>query len=174
MCMYRCMLVLLTCRAVSIAYAGEGPELGEAVTDTQLQAIDLLILPHGEGLPAGAGNAVTGAKVYGQHCVACHGAGGQDGINDRLVGGRDSLDTARPVKTVGSYWPYATTIFDYVRRAMPLHAPGSLSDNELYAVTAYLLQLNGIIDADAEMNALTLPQVEMPNRDNFVQIYPSE
>ncbi len=165
---------LVACSVVGMAHAGEGPGLGEAVSDEQSSAIDYTISVAGDGLPPGTGNAIAGAQVYAENCVACHGAGGQDGINDRLVGGQDSLDTANPLKTVGSYWPYATTIFDYVRRAMPYHAPGSLSNDELYAVTAYLLHLHGIIGEDIEMNALTLPQVKMPNRDNFVRSYQQE
>ena len=93
------------------------------------------------------------------------------GVNDTLVGGHGTLTSDRPQKTIGSYWPYATTLFDYVRRAMPYQTPGSLENNELYAVTAYLLHLNGIIEEDKILNAETLPEIEMPNRDNFVWAY---
>jgi cytochrome c len=110
---------------------------------------------------------VAGRRVYAQHCQACHGEGGRGGPNDTLVGSRGTLGGDAPVKTVGSYWPYATTLFDYVDRAMPYQAPGSLSADEVYAVTAYLLFENGIIADDAEMNAETLPKVAMPNRDGF-------
>jgi len=102
------------------------------------------------------------------YCLACHGEGGQGATNDRLVGGHGSLASDSPIKTVGSYWPYATTLFDYIRRAMPFTLPGSLTDEQAYALTAYLLELNGIIDEDTVINAQTLPAVEMPNRDGFV------
>ena len=110
-----------------------------------------------------------GETVYAEKCVACHGENGAGKPNDQLVGGRGSLSGDQaPVKTVGSFWPYATTLFDYVRRAMPLNAPKSLSDDEVYAVSAYILQLNGIIGEADAMDAQTLPQVRMPNRDGFI------
>jgi cytochrome c len=110
--------------------------------------------------------------VYATKCLACHGPEGANGVNDRLVGGQGTLTSATPVKTIGSYWPYATTVFDYVRRAMPYPAPHSLSDAEAYAVTAYLLHLNGIIGADDVMDATSLPKVKMPNRDGFRSAIP--
>jgi cytochrome c len=128
-------------------------------------------MPDGDGLPAGSGNAVRGRDIYEQNCLACHGDNGTGGVNDALSGGRGSLTGPQPKKTVGSYWPYATTIFDYVRRAMPYQTPGSLSSDEIYAVTAYLLFVNDIVAADTEMNAESLPRVKMPNRDNFVWGY---
>lgn len=161
------LAVLLLVFATAAARADESPRLGESVDAQQLEAIDFTILPDGSGLPAGAGDAVLGARVYQQHCLACHGEGGQGGINDALVGGLGSLTGSQPIKTVGSFWPYATTIFDYVRRAMPLPTPGVLSDDETYAVTAYLLFLNGVVEEDTVLNAESLPAVKMPNRDNF-------
>jgi cytochrome c len=160
-------LGLFTCSVI----ASENPQLGEAVSMEELVEADYTVLPNGHGLPEGTGNVTNGAVVYAQYCLACHGEDGTDGINDRLVGGHGSLTTDKPVKTVGSYWPYATTLFDYVRRAMPYHAPGSLTNNQVYAVTAYLLFLNGIVEEDAELNAKTLPNVKMPNRDNVVWDY---
>lgn len=151
--------------------ADEGPGLGQELTAEQLAAVDFTIMPDGDGLPAGSGNAVTGRDIYMQNCLACHGENGSGGVNDVLSGGHGSLTGPQPKKTVGSYWPYATTVFDYVRRAMPFQTPGSLSSDELYAVTAYLLFVNDIIGEDAEMNAESLPQVKMPNRDNFVWGY---
>jgi cytochrome c len=131
------------------------------------------IQPDGRGLPPGGGNATAGAKVYADNCVACHGdkleGNPAKGIGgDRLTGGRGSLATATPIKTVESYWPYATTLFDYVRRAMPFSAPGSLNDNDTYAVVAYILSEAKIIKATDTMNASTLPKVIMPNRDGFI------
>jgi len=121
----------------------------------------------GAGLPPGSGTATQGAEVYKTKCIACHGPDGANGVNDRLVGGQGTLTSAAPVKTIGSYWPYATTVFDYVRRAMPYPAPHSLTDAETYAVTAYLLHLNGIIGTDDVMDATSLPKVKMPNRSGF-------
>jgi cytochrome c len=109
-----------------------------------------------------------GQTIYSVQCANCHGVEGEGSINDRLSGGHGSLRSDAPVKTIGSYWPYATTVFDYVRRAMPYTTPGSLSSDQLYAVTAYLLFLNGIIDRDHSLNETNLHQVQMPNRNNFV------
>jgi cytochrome c5 len=127
----------------------------------------------GAGLPPGSGSSAAGAKVFADNCSPCHGDKGQGnpakGIGgDRLLGGRGTLASATPVKTVESYWPYSTTLFDYVKRAMPFSSPGSLSDNDVYAVVAYLLSEAKIIKPSDTMNAVTLPKVAMPNRDGFV------
>jgi mono/diheme cytochrome c family protein len=158
------------------ASAQLSPGLGVPVSPEDVAAWALTILPDGTGLPDGSGTPARGMAIYQQKCLACHGAEGGGGPNDRLVGGHGTIRDAAPVKTVGSYWPYATTIFDYVRRAMPLLEPQSLTNDETYALTAYLLLLNGIIETDAVMNARTLPSVEMPNADNFFWAYepPSE
>lgn len=145
----------------------ESPQLGKALTQAEVEAVSFTVLPDGEGLPKGSGTAVAGAIVYQQQCLACHGTKGENGPNDRLAGGLGTIDGDLPVKTVGSYWPYATTVFDYVRRAMPYNTPGSLSNDDTYAVTAYLLYLNGIVGETSVINAETLPNVKMPNRDNF-------
>jgi cytochrome c len=145
-----------------------GPDLGRPATPAEIAAVDISVGPDGDGLPPGSGTPKQGAEVYVAKCVACHGPEGAGGVNDRLVGGRGTLTSSAPVKTIGSYWPYATTIFDYVRRAMPYPAPHSLTDSEAYAVTAYLLHLNGIIGPDDVMDAASLPRVRMPNRDGFV------
>jgi len=166
------LAMLLSCAAVSPA--DEPPALGVPATEEEVTAVDFVIMPDGRGLPPGAGNGHDGLAVYQRECRICHGDGGQGGPNDRLTGGIGSLATAAPVKTIGSYWPYATTLFDYVRRAMPYHLPGSLSADEVYAVTAYLLAENGIIDRDRVMNAQTLPAVRMPNRDGFSRASPDE
>jgi len=157
--------------AVESIVADDNPKLGEAVSSAELSSLDLTILPNGDGLPDGSGTAAAGAMVYQQNCLACHGAGGKDGLNDTLVGGHGSLTTDRPQKTVGSYWPYATTLFDYVNRAMPYQAPGSLSNDDVYAVTAYILYLNEIVGEDDRLDANTLAEVRMPNRENFVWAY---
>ncbi|MCZ6642769.1 MAG: cytochrome c [Gammaproteobacteria bacterium] len=137
----------------------------------EIATADITVMPDGEGLPSGSGNAVAGLSVYAANCLACHGEKGEGGVNDTLVGGHGSLTSDRPQKTIGSYWPYATTLFDYVRRAMPYQTPGSLGNDELYAVTAYLFYLNGIIEENKILNAETLPEIKMPNRDNFVWAY---
>ena len=148
------------------------PAFGAAVSAEEIARWDISIPPSGAGLPAGSGTAKQGAPVYGAKCLACHGEKGAGKPADVLVGGIGSLATAKPVRTVGSYWPYATTLFDYVRRAMPITNPLSLTDDEVYAVSAYVLFLNGIVGEDAVMNAQTLPQVKMPNRDGFVSDWP--
>jgi S-disulfanyl-L-cysteine oxidoreductase SoxD len=151
----------------------QGPGLGVPATEALVASWDVSIPPDGTGLPAGAGTVAEGAQVFNTKCLACHGPEGAGSVNDRLVGGQGTLTSAAPVKTIGSYWPYATTLFDYVRRAMPYPTPHSLSDPEVYAVVAYLLNLNGVIPKDAVMNKTTLPQVQMPNRAGFERAYPS-
>src|SRR5258706_10170142 len=145
---------------------------GERVSAQQLACSDISIPPSGAGLPAGSGTARDGLKVYEQKCLACHGAKGAGKPADALAGGVGSLASKAPVRTVGSFWPYATTLFDYVRRAMPITNPLSLNDDEVYAVSAYVLFLNRIIGEDVAMNAQTLPQVRMPNRDGFISDWP--
>jgi len=154
---------------LSATALAEGPGLGRLATPGEIASWDISIGPDGAGLPPGRGTPKQGETVYAEKCVACHGEKGAGKPNDQLVGGRGSLsDEHAPVKTVGSFWPYATTLFDYIRRAMPLNASKSLSDAEVYAVAAYILQLNGIIGEADVMDAQTLPQVKMPNRDGFV------
>src|SRR3982751_5328775 len=148
------------------------PKFGEPVTAQQLAGFDISIPPSGAGLPAGSGTARDGLNVYEQKCLACHGAKGAGKPADALAGGIGSLAGKAPLRTVGSYWPYATTLFDYVRRAMPITNPLSLTDEEVYAVTAYVLNLNGIVDAEATLDAQSLPEVRMPNRDGFVSDWP--
>lgn len=154
-----------------VALAQKGPNLGVEATPEQVAAWSLTILPDGTGLPEGSGTPEAGAKIYAEKCIACHGKTGTEGPNDKLVGGHGTISGDRPMRTVGSYWPYATTVFDYIRRAMPLIQPQSLSNDETYALTAYLLKLNGIIESGTVMNAETLPKVKMPNVDNFVWAY---
>lgn len=172
MSMRSLITLLVACPlAMTAIAADEGPGLGEAVSAEHLAAVDFTIMPDGNGLPAGSGNAIDGRLLYESNCLACHGEKGSGGINDTLAGGRGSLTSQRPQKTVGSYWPYATTVFDYIRRAMPFQTPDVLRDEEVYAVTAYLLFINGIIDEDQVMDAQSLPAVQMPNRENFVWGY---
>jgi len=154
---------------LSSAALAEGPELGRVATPDEIASWDISVGPDGTGLPSGRGTPKQGEAVYAQKCAACHGEKGAGKPNDQLVGGRGSLSGDQvPVKTVGSFWPFATTLFDYIRRAMPLNAPKSLSDDEVYAVSAYILRLNGIIGEADAMDAQILPQVQMPNRDGFI------
>ena len=145
---------------------------GSAVSKEEL-AKYFSIPADGRGLPAGSGKGIDGAKVYAESCAACHGekleGNPAKGIGgDKLIGGRGSLATKTPVKTVESYWPYSTTLFDYVKRAMPFNSPGSLKDDEVYAVVAYILSEAKIIKSNDVMDAKTLPKVAMPNRDGFI------
>jgi cytochrome c len=156
----------------SAAGAQPGPNLGVEVSAADAGAWDINIQPDGTGLPPGSGKAAEGAKIYASKCIACHGADGAGQPNDRLVGGQGTLTQFAQVRTLGSYWPYATTVFDYIRRAMPFQAPESLTNGEVYALTAFLLAKNGIIRDRDEMNSRTLPKVRMPNRDGFILMYP--
>lgn len=173
MSMSRLGLLLLVPLVPLFALGGEEYDaLGESVSQEQLDAAIFTVMPDGQGLPGGAGTAADGKAVYEQHCMACHGENGEGTLNDRLAGGRGTIDGPQPVKTVGSYWPYATTLFDYIRRAMPYNTPGSLDDDELYAVTAYVLHLNDIVGETERLDAASLPDVHMPNRDNFDRAWP--
>ena len=142
--------------------------LGHGARTDALNAIDIDVLPDGQGLPPGSGSADQGRAVYVTRCSACHGPTGTEGPNDVLVGGQDSLRTARPLKTVGSFWPYATTLWDYINRAMPFAEPRTLSADDVYAVTAYVLFLNGIVTEHHVLSHETLAEVKMPNRNGFV------
>jgi cytochrome c len=169
----RKIVVLLLIAAPALAV--DSPHLGTPMSPREIAAWDLSIGPDGAGLPPGKGTAGEGAKVYAEKCVSCHGEKGEGKPSDRLVGGFGTLvGPQAAVRTVGSYWPYATTLFDYVRRAMPLTEPQSLTANETYAVAAYILNLNGIIGEKDVINAKTLPKVKMPNRDNFFIVYPGK
>jgi S-disulfanyl-L-cysteine oxidoreductase SoxD len=150
------------------------PRLGKPVSEAELAKWDISIAPDGVGLPPGSGTAAQGAAIFAEKCEACHGKGGTGGSAIRLVGGIGSLASAQPLKTVGSYWPYATTIFDFTRRAMPWPQPKSLTADETYALTAYILRLNNIIGENDVMNAEALPKVRMPNRDGFISAYPDK
>lgn len=154
------------------AMAQQGPGLGVEVTAADYAPWDISIQTDGTGLPPGSGTPAAGAQIYAVKCVACHGVEGAGQPNDRLVGGQGTLTQLAQVRTIGSFWPYATTVFDYIRRAMPFQAPESLSNDEVYALTAYLLERNGIIGKRDVMNARTLAKVKMPNRDGFILAYP--
>jgi mono/diheme cytochrome c family protein len=142
--------------------------VGRPPTAGEVGAWDLTIRPDGQGLPPGRGTATLGKPIYAERCAACHGETGEDPKYSRLVGGHGTLATDKPIRTIGSFWPYAPTLWSYIRRAQPYDKPGSLTPDQVYAVTAYLLHRNGIIGEQDVMDAQTLPQVKMPNRDGFV------
>jgi cytochrome c len=142
--------------------------LGRTPTPEEIRTIDIGVTPDGQGLPPGSGTAEAGKKIFESRCVACHGATAKEGPQDVLVGGQGTLNTAKPIKTIGSYWPYATTLWDYVNRAMPFDHPGTLPTNDVYSATAYLLYLNGIVGEHDVLDQTTLPRVKMPNREGFI------
>ncbi|WP_342084333.1 c-type cytochrome [Dyadobacter sp. OTU695] len=141
---------------------------GRPVTEEEIAALDIDVRPDGRGLPKGEGNATEGKVIYALKCAGCHGATGTEGPNDRLVVGDTTQGQARRIKAIGNYWPYATTVFDYIRRAMPFNQPGSLTEREVYSLTAYLLHANGLWNEKDALNAKNLPKIKMPARDKFV------
>ena len=149
------------------------PRLGRPATADEIAKADISIPPDGAGLPAGSGTVEQGAMVFAQKCVVCHGANGAGTPSgDRLTGGIGTLTSDNPIKTVSSYWPYATTLFDYIRRAMPVTNPQSLQNDEVYAVVAYILSIDDIVPKGAKLDAASLPKVQMPNRAAFVNWEP--
>ena len=155
---------------VLLALAGTSvvaQDFGRPASLAEISLWDIDVRPDGKGLPKGSGSVARGAEVFNANCIACHGEKGVGALRDRLVGGIGTLATDKPIKTVGSFWPYATTLFDYIHRAMPYYAPGSLSVDDTFAVTAYILNINGIIPDDLKLDQDSLPKVKMPNRDGF-------
>lgn len=146
------------------------PRLGRPLVTGNKPAQPSMIHPDGRGLPAGSGTAAQGVAIYQERCMQCHGINGIGASAPELVGGKTPFIDGEANKTAGAFWPYATTLFDFISRAMPMNAPGALDADEVYALTAYLLHLNGVIDADLVMNRESLPRVRMPNRDGFVGI----
>ena len=142
--------------------------IGRAATPAEIAGWNIDVGRDGSSLPKGSGSVSHGREVFAQQCASCHGDNGEGGLGDRLVGGQGTIGTAKPIRTVGSFWPYAPTLFDYIRRAMPQNAPQSLSDEDVYAVSAYVLNLNGLVAADATLDAKSLAAIKMPNRDKFV------
>ncbi len=167
-------LVLAGATAGGTALA-ESPKLGKPIAESDVEQWDIAILPDGTNLPPGSGTPAQGAKIFAEKCSACHGDAGKGGVAryyPKLVGGEPLANGIDVAKTIANYYAYATTIFDYVRRAMPYNMPRSLTDDEVYALTAYILALNKLIGENDTMDAKTLPQVKMPNRDNFIMPYP--
>jgi len=172
MFMFRIFLPATALCLISSVCEAQHPNLGRPLTPEEISKLDITVAPDGSGLPAGSGSVSAGANVYSEKCQSCHGARGQGGPQDQLTGGVGTIASEKPVKTPVSYWPSATTIFDYVRRAMPLQSPQSLTNDEVYAVTAYILSIDKIVPEDAVLDAKSLPQVKMPNRDGFVRWWP--
>jgi len=166
------MATMLACAGLIAGPArADSPDrygIGQPATESQIAGWNIDIAPDGKALPSGSGTVAQGHKIYDTACASCHGAKGEGGMGDRLAGGEGSLASAKPVRTVGSYWPYATTLYDYIRRAMPLTAPQSLTSDEVYAVTGYVLYLNGLVKEDARLDADAVRAIKMPNREGFV------
>jgi S-disulfanyl-L-cysteine oxidoreductase SoxD len=152
----------------------QSPGLGKPISEADVAAWDIAVMPDGTGLPPGSGTAVQGTKVFAEKCAVCHGDGGKGGpvARNPLFGGRPVSDGIDTPKTIGNFWGYATTIFDFTRRAMPFNQPRTFTADEIYATTAYILFLNKIIGENDVMNAETLPKVKMPNADNFIIRFP--
>jgi|SRR5487761_240516 len=162
--------VCLAAFAVTLYAQGKQFRLGRTPTPDEVRRWNITVLPDGTGLPSGSGTVAEGHEVYADKCSGCHGDNGEgrEPLGPRLVGGFGTLRSDNPVLTVGSYWPYATTVWDYIHRTMPYAKPGTLSANEVYALTAFLLYRNGVISRNEIMSRQTLPKVEMPNRNGFV------
>ncbi|MDH3695131.1 MAG: cytochrome c [Gammaproteobacteria bacterium] len=170
----RSLIGIATASLCNVAFAAGygGPyDFGTEPSAEEIAAIDIDAMPDGRGLPSGSGTHEQGKAVYESTCAACHGPDLQ-GVKETggaaLIGGRDTIASGSPKKTVESYWPYASTVFDYVKRAMPFNAPGSLSDDDVYAVVAYILGEGGVIDKSLVVDASSLPAIEMPNKDGFI------
>jgi mono/diheme cytochrome c family protein len=150
----------------------ETPNLGKPIDEAAIAPWDISILPDGTGLPKGSGTPAQGAPIFAEKCAACHGDNGKGGEAAALVSDRELAGISAAQKTIRNFWPYSTTIFDFIRRAMPAQMPHSLTDDEVYALTAYILAENKLIGANDTMDAQSLPKVKMPNRDNFIIRFP--
>ena len=168
--MWRFNAIALAMLVLSLPLAAQSPAfgVGRPATAEEIRDLGAAIAPDGSGLPEGSGTVAAGRDVFVAQCARCHGPKAQGDVGPALVGGQGTLRSARPLKTVGSYWPYATTLWDYINRAMPFDKPGLLKPSEVYAVAAYILNINGIISDTDIMDAKSLPKVKMPNRDGFV------
>ena len=168
--MWKRNAIVLAVLASSVPLAAQSPTfgVGRPVTTEEIRDLGVAIAPDGGGLPEGSGTVAAGRDVFVAQCARCHGPKGEGDVGPALAGGQGTLRAARPLKTVGSYWPYATTLYDYIHRAMPYNTPQSLKPDEVYAVVAWILHRNGIIPEDAVMDATTLPGVQMPNRRGFL------
>ena len=164
----RSLIVLIFSSTAAFA---QTPNLGKPLTAADIASLDINILPDGTGLPPGNGTPAEGARIYAAKCAMCHGESGKGGSNAKLIG-NEPIKNMESEKTIANFWPYATTLFDYIRRAMPWRQPRSLTNDEVYALTAYILSLNKLIGESDMLNAQTLPKVRMPNRDGFIIRFP--
>jgi cytochrome c len=167
----RSVLIMAVVLVSTISLAAQSPKfgVGRPATPEEISELGAAVGPDGAGLPEGSGNVAAGRDVFAAQCARCHGPNGEGGVGAVLVGGQGTLATPKPLKTVGSFWPYATSVWDYVNRAMPFDQPGLLKPSEVYSVVAYILNLNGIVAESQVLDAKSLPQVRMPNRDGFVE-----
>ncbi|MEX0952025.1 MAG: cytochrome c [Gammaproteobacteria bacterium] len=168
------MMLTASTPAGSETLPADTPNLGQAPPAGLVEHWNLSVFADGRGLPDGQGSVSTGRNLYEQHCMACHAVDGSGGSGDRLAQAGNTLTDEYPDKTVGNFWPYATTLFDFIRRSKPMTTPGSLTDDEVYALTGYVLFLNDLVTEDTVINKSTLPQIEMPNRDGFVDAWANE
>jgi mono/diheme cytochrome c family protein len=164
----RSAIVLWLAAAVPLAAQSPTYGVGRPPTPDEIRALGSAIAPDGGGLPEGSGTVATGREVFAAQCSRCHGPNGEGNVGPVLAGGQGTLATAKPLKTIGSYWPYATTLWDYINRAMPFDQPGLLKPPEVYAAVAYLLNMNAIIREDQVIDATSLPKIVMPNRNGFI------
>src|SRR6185436_2040400 len=164
----RSLVIVWLASAVPLAAQSPTYGVGRPATPEEIRALGAAIAPDGGGLPEGSGTVAAGRELFTAQCSRCHGPNGEGGVGATLVGGQGTLPTARPLKTVGSYWPYATTLWDYINRAMPFDQPGLLKPSEAYAAVAYILNMNGIIREDQVIDAKSLPKIVMPNRNGFI------
>jgi len=171
MFMHSLVLIVLYTLSSSLYAAELSPNLGKKASEQLIKQWNIDVFPNGKGLPKGRGTVAEGKKVYQQFCLACHGVDGTGDSADELAGASHTLTDNPPDKIIGTYWPYATTLFDFTRRSMPLNSPGILNSNQIYAVTAYILNLNGIIASEKVINAENLAKIKMPNRNGFINIY---
>ncbi len=171
MCM-RNFIRLVAVSALVLGSTASAQNLGTPISEAEIAAWDITILPDGSGLPPGSGTPSDGARIFATKCATCHGENGKGGSAAALVGGGALTSGIETTKTIANFWPYATTLFDFTRRAMPWPRPRTLTNDEVYALTAYMLSLNKIVGEDAVMNAQTLPKVRMPNRDGFIVRFP--
>ena len=169
----RRMVALSLALGASVVFA-EGPQLGKPLTAADIAAWDISAMPDGAGLPPGSGTSAQGAAIYAQKCAACHGENGKGGISAALVSDRKITSISAGDKTIANFWPYATTVFDIIRRAMPWQQPRTLANDEVYALTAFILAQNKLIGENDTLNAETLPKVRMPNRDGFIIRFPDK
>src|SRR5499427_10180725 len=167
------LLIAVALALASGAARADAPGLGAKISEADIAPWDISILPDGTGLPAGSGTAAQGAPIFAAKCAMCHGEGGKGTpAAGALVGGAPLTSGIETAKTIANFWGYSTTAFDFIRRAMPFQAPRSLTNDEVYAIVAYIFALNKLIPEDQAMNAKTLPQVKMPNRDGFIIRFP--